>query len=171
MQLEKLLSKIYFIRDQRVMLDFDLADLYEVETRSLNQAVKRNIKRFPGDFMFQLTKHEWQAMSSQIVTTSSSTRPKTAVPYAFTEQGLAMLSGVLKSEKAIKVNINIMRAFVILRQFALTNENLTRKLKEIEGKYDKKFRDVYEASNFLMQREKQHEQQHKRNKIGFKKQA
>ncbi len=148
MHLEKLPSKIYFIRDQRVMLDFDLAVLYEVETRGLNQAVKRNIKRFPGDFMFQLTKQEWQSMSSQIVMTSTNKRPKSSVPYAFTEQGLAMLSGVLKSEKAIKVNINIMRAFVVLRQFALTNENLTRKLKEIESKYDKQFKDVYDAINF-----------------------
>ena len=148
MHLEKLPSKIYFIRDQRVMLDFDLAVLYEVETRGLNQAVKRHIKRFPVYFMFKLTKQEWQSMSSQIVMTSTNKRPKSSVPYAFTEQGLAMLSGVLKSEKAIKVNINIMRAFVVLRQFALTNENLTRKLKEIESKYDKQFKDVYDAINF-----------------------
>ena len=171
MQLENLRSKIYFIRDQRVMFDFDLAVLYEVETRSLNQAVKRNIKRFPGDFMFQLTKKEWMMMSSQIVMTSPNTRPKTSLLYAFTEQGLAMLSGVLKSEKAIKVNINIMRAFVVLRQFALTNESLTRKLKEIETRYDKQFKDVYEAINFLLHKERQNEKQHKRKKIGFKKQA
>lgn len=148
------------------MLDFDLAELYEVETRVLNQAVKRNIKRFPKDFMFQLTEKEWEMMSSQIVMTYK--RPKTALPLAFTEQGLAMLSGVLNSDKAIKVNISIMRAFVVLRQFALTNETLTGRLKEIETKYDKKFKDVYDAINFLLQKEKQQSQQNRREKIGFK---
>jgi hypothetical protein len=188
---QKVQAKIYFIRDQSVMLDFDLAEMYEVETRVLNQAVKRNSKRFPKDFMFQLTKSEWEtlisqcvtskgekqpliknrikSMSSQFVMTSASKRPKSALPFAFTEQGLAMLSGILNSEKAINVNISIMRAFVVLRQFALTNDNLTTKLKEIETKYDKQFKDVYEAINFLMQKEQQIESQQKRKIIGFKK--
>jgi hypothetical protein len=143
--------------------------MYDVETRILNQAVKRNIKRFPADFMFQLTEKEWKNMSSQIVMTSPHKRPKTALPFAFTEQGLAMLSGILNSDKAINVNIGIMRAFVVLRQFALTNENLALKLKEIETKYDKQFKDVYEAINFLLQKEKQQNLQQKRKKIGFKK--
>lgn len=171
MQVQKIRTKIYFIRDQNVMLDFDLADMYEVETRVLNQAVKRNIKRFPVDFMFQLSRSEWESMLSQIVMTlpSSNKRPKIALPYAFIEQGLAMLSGVLNSDKAINVNINIMRAFVVLRQFALTNENLAVRLKEIETKYDKQFKDIYEAINFLLQKEKQGPGQQKRNKIGFKK--
>lgn len=167
--LQKIKSKIYYVRELRVMLDFDLAQLYEVETRILNQAVKRNIKRFPEDFMFQLTKEEWEIMSSQIVTTLPSKRPKSALPFAFTEQGLAMLSGILNSDKAINVNIGIMRAFVVLRQFALTNENLKIKLKEIETKYDKQFKDVYEAINFLLQKERLQTLQQKRKKIGFNK--
>jgi hypothetical protein len=169
MHLQKIQTKIYDIRDQRVMFDFDLAELYEVETRVLNQAVKRNIKRFPSDFMFQLTKKVWENISSQFVMTSSGKRPKTALPFAFTEQGLAMLSGILNSEKAVKVNINIMRAFVVLRQFALTNKDLSQKLKEIETKYDKQFKDIYEAINFLLQKEKQQTLQSKRTKIGYRK--
>lgn len=109
---------IYEIRGQRVMLDFDLARLYRVETRSLNQTVKRNLKRFPLDFMFRLTVEEWSLLnSSQIVMTSN--RPKSALPFAFTEQGVAMLSGLLKSDVAIAANIAIMRAFVQVRKYLL----------------------------------------------------
>jgi len=168
MQLQHIQSKIYEIRKQKIMLDFDLAELYQVETRVLNQAVKRNIKRFPSDFMFQLTEKEWLGMSSQIVMTSGSKRPKTALPYAFTEQGLTMLSGVLNSDKAVQVNINIMRAFVVLREFALTSKELTQKLKEIESKYDKQFKDVYEAINFLLQKDKVDNLQKTRKRIGYK---
>lgn len=107
-------SKIYEIRGQRVMLDFDLAELYQVETRRLNEAVKRNIKRFPKDFMFQLNVDEWIILKSQFATSRWGGTRK--LPYAFTEQGLAMLSGVLNSDIAIQVNINIMRAFVAVRQ-------------------------------------------------------
>lgn len=113
-QLELIQSKIYEIRGQKVMLDFDLAELYQVETRVLNQAVKRNIKRFPPDFMFQLTTDEWEILKSQFVISSWGGTRK--LPFAFTEQGLAMLSGVLNSDIAIQVNINIMRAFVAVRQ-------------------------------------------------------
>ncbi len=102
-------NRIYELRGERVMFDFDIADLYEVETRVLNQAVKRNIQRFPADFMFQLSKEEWENMSSQIVMTYPQKRPKIALPYVFSEQGVAMLSGVLKSDKAIQMNIAIMR--------------------------------------------------------------
>jgi hypothetical protein len=151
------------------MLDFDLAEMYDVETRVLNQAVKRNIKRFPADFMFQLSNSGWEHLKSQNVISKTEKRGGTQkLPFAFTEQGLAMLSGILNSDKAINVNIGIMRAFVVLRQFALTNENLALKLKEIETKYDKQFKDVYEAINFLLQKEKQQSLQQKRKKIGFK---
>ncbi len=168
MQLQTIQNRIYEIRGQKVMLDFDLAELYEVETRALNQAVKRNIKRFPADFMFQLTKNEWEAMLSQFVMTYPEKRPKTALPYAFTEQGLAMLSGVLKSDKAIQVNIAIMRAFVLIRQYALSHKDLTDKLKELETKYNKQFKDVYEAINYLLQKDTQNTKQKERKRIGFK---
>jgi len=151
------------------MLDFDLAELYEVETRVLNQAVKRNIGRFPSDFMFQLTKSEWESMSSQIVMTYPVKRPKTAIPYAFTEPGVAMLSTVLRSEKAINVNIAIIRAFVFMRRYALTHKDLTAKLKELETKYDTQFKDMYEALDYLLKKDKLQIQQAKREKIGYKK--
>lgn len=115
-ELQLIQSKIYEIRGQKVMLDFDLAEMYEVETRVLNQAVKRNIERFPDDFMFQLTAEEWQNMSSQFVMTSRSKRPKTAMPLAFTEHGVMMLSSVLRSNIAIQTSILIVRAFVAIRQ-------------------------------------------------------
>ncbi|MFZ4414329.1 MAG: ORF6N domain-containing protein [Bacteroidales bacterium] len=115
--------KIYSIRSQRVMIDRDLADMYGVETRALNQAVKRNIERFPEDFMFQLSESEWQSMSSQFVMTSKSKRPISALPYAFTEHGVTMLSGVLRSTIAIKVNIQLVRAFIAIRQLALNYPN------------------------------------------------
>lgn len=113
-ELQLIQSKIYEIRGQKVMLDFDLAELYQVETRVLNQSVKRNLKRFPSDFMFQLIADEWEILKSQFVISSWGGTRK--LPYAFTEQGLAMLSGVLNSDIAIQVNINIMRAFVVVRQ-------------------------------------------------------
>jgi hypothetical protein len=151
------------------MLDFDLAELYEVETRVLNQAVKRNIERFPEDFMFQLTKLEWETLISQTVISKTETRGGTQkLPYAFTEQGLAMLSGILKSKKAIDVNIAIMRAFVFLRQYALTHKDLTEKLNELEKKYNKQFKDVYEAINYLITKDKQTEKQTNRKQIGYK---
>ena len=113
-------TKIHEIRGQQVMLDFDLAELYGVETRVLNQSVKRNKDRFPLDFMFQLNEEEWESMSSQFVTTSRVKRPKKSIPFAFTEQGVAMLSGVLRSPTAIEVNIRIMRAFVAIRRYLAT---------------------------------------------------
>ena len=125
---------IYEIRGQKVMLDFDLARLYQVETRVLNQSVKRNLKRFPSDFMFQLTEDEWFNNSSQIVMTSN--RPKSALPYAFTEQGVAMLSGLLKSDVAIAANIAIMRAFVQVREYLLAASTVSAELKELRAKVD-----------------------------------
>ena len=168
MQIQSVQDKIYEIRNQKVMLDFDLAALYEVETKNLNLAVKRNIKRFPLDFMFRLTTTEWQMMRLQIETASQSKRNINVTPYAFTEQGLAMLSGILNSDKAINVNIAIMRAFVYVRQIALTHKELTEKIKKLESKTNKKFKDVYDALDYLLQKDKLETEQKTRTKIGFK---
>lgn len=150
------------------MLDFDLAALYEVETRVLNQAVKRNSKRFPSDFMFKLSLNEWGNMSSQFVTTYPRKRTLKFLPLAFTEQGLAMLSGVLKSDKAISVNISIMRAFVFIRQYALSHQYLTQKLKVLEKKYNRQFKDVYEALNHLLKKDEKQIAQINRKQIEYK---
>ena len=125
---------IHEIRGQRVMLDFDLARLYQVETRVLNQSVRRNLNRFPPDFMFQLTEEEWFMMSSQIVMTSK--RPKSAIPLAFTEQGVAMLSGLLKSDVAVAANIAIMRAFVQVREYLLAATSVSAELRELRARVD-----------------------------------
>lgn len=124
-ELQLIQSKIYEIRGQKVMLDFDLAELYKVETRVLNQSVKRNIDRFPSDFMFQLSKDEWESISSQFVMTSRSKRPKTALPLAFTEHGVVMLSSVLRSDIAIQTSVLVVRAFVAMRQL-ITNPPIDR---------------------------------------------
>ena len=145
---EQIESKMFLIRNQKVMLSMHLAELYEVEPRVLVQAVKRNIERFPEDFMFQLSPEEFTNLKSQIVT-SSWGGVRTA-PYAFIEQGVSMLSSVLRSERAIQVNIEIMRAFVQLRQMLASNAELSRKLITLEKKYDIKFRAVFEAIRELM---------------------
>jgi hypothetical protein len=137
MDLELIQRKIHEIRGQRIMLDFDLAEMYQVETRVLNQAVKRNIERFPEDFMFQLTKSEWENMSSQFVMTSRSKRPKSAVPLAFSEHGVVMLSSVLRSDIAIRTSIFIVRAFVAIRQLILNPpvgqmDELERQVRELK---------------------------------------
>jgi ORF6N domain. len=129
MELTIIQSKIYEIRGLRVILDFDLSEMYQVETRRLNESVKRNIKRFPPDFMFQLTKHEWEILMSQIATSKRGGTRK--LPYAFTEQGVAMLSGLLNSNVAIDVNIGIMRAFAAMRQLILNNP--TVEVKEVKN--------------------------------------
>ena len=133
-ELTTIQSKIYEIRGQRVMLDFDLAALYQVTTSALNQAVKRNIERFPEEFMFRISEIEWKNMSSQFVTTSRVKRPKTSLPYAFTEQGVAMLSAVLRSGMAIQVSISIMKAFVAMRNYITTATTVTSELAEIRAK-------------------------------------
>jgi hypothetical protein len=154
MQLPVIQRKIYEVRGLKVMLDFDLAELYETETKYLKRAVRANIKRFPADFMFELSKDEWETLRCNNCT--SNDRGGTRyLPFAFTEQGVAMLSGILNSDKAIDVNIAIMRAFVLVRQYALTHKELTVKLQELENKYNKQFKDVYDAINFLLQRDKQ----------------
>ncbi|MFM9840925.1 MAG: ORF6N domain-containing protein [Cyclobacteriaceae bacterium] len=171
MQLKTIQSKIYEIRGQKVMLDFDLAELYEVETRVLNQTVKRNIDIFPEDFLFQLTAKEWKNMSSQIVMTYPVKRPKTSLPLAFTEHGVTMLANVLKSKKARQTSVAIVRAFIAIKQFIVSYKELTAKLQEVEKKYNKKFKDVYEAINYLLRKDKQKEKQEldykQRKRIGF----
>ena len=124
-------QKIYEIRGQRVMLDFDLAALYAVETRTLNQSVKRNIERFPSDFMFQLTAAEWDFISSQFVMTSRMKRPKSALPFAFTEHGALMLAGILRSDIAIDMSIKITRAFVAMRSLLISSA-LPAKIQQLE---------------------------------------
>lgn len=131
------------------MLSFDLAELYGVAVKALNQAVRRNLDRFPEDFMFQLTQEEFNNLKSQIVT-SSWGGIRRALPYAFTEQGIAMLSGVLKSPRAIRVNIEIMRTFVKLSQMLASNAELARKLNELGKKYDRQFKIVFDAIRELM---------------------
>ena len=133
-------NKIFIIRGQKVMLDKDLANLYEVETRALNQAVKRNIERFPEDFMFQLTKEEFEILKSQFVTSSWGGVRK--MPFVFTEQGVSMLSSVLNSKRAIAVNVQIMRTFVKIRELALTNKDLTQRLNEMEKRFIEYARDM-----------------------------
>ncbi|MCL4400540.1 ORF6N domain-containing protein [Candidatus Parvarchaeota archaeon] len=148
---ETIEQKILLIRGQRVMIDTDLANLYEVPNKVLNQAVKRNLRRFPTDFMFQLNYHEVAALRSQIVTLKTGRgRHSKYLPYAFTEQGVAMLSSVLNSVRAIDVNINIMRAFVKLRYMVASNKELAIKLNELEKKYDNQFRIVFDAIRELM---------------------
>jgi hypothetical protein len=168
MQLEKIQTKIYEMRGQKVMLDFDLAEMYEVENRVLKQSVKRNPDRFPDDFMFQLTKHEWQEVITNCDNLPEGVKFSPATPFAFTEQGVSMLSSVLKSKKALQVNIAIMRAFVFMRQYALTHKDLTEKLQELENRYDKQFNDIYDAINFLLQKDNQETEQKQRKRIGFK---
>ena len=135
-QQEVIEGKIYIIRGHKVMLDSDLAELYEAETKVLLQAVKRNLERFPSDFMFQLNNQEVISLRSQFVTSKSSRGGRRYLPYVFTEQGVAMLSTVLKNDRAIKVNIAIMRAFVNLRGMLSTHKDLARKLEQMEKKYD-----------------------------------
>lgn len=168
MQLQSIQNKIYEVRGQKVMLDFDLALIYDVETRILNQAVNRNRDIFPNDFLFQLTKKEWENMSSQIVMTYSSRRPKKALPLAFTEHGVTMLSNILKSKKARRISVSIVRAFIALKQYALTHKDLSEKLKELEVKYNKQFKDVYEAINYLLKKDKLIVEQKERKRIGYK---
>ncbi|KAF0139451.1 MAG: hypothetical protein FD122_3218 [Stygiobacter sp.] len=157
---EEIVGRIYFLRGEKVILDRDLASLYEVEVRTLNQSVKRNIKRFPNDFMFQLSTEEFKNLKSQFVISSWGGVRK--LPLAFTEQGVAMLSGLLNSERAIKVNIEIMRAFVQLRKLIDSNKELAKKIEKLESKYDEQFKIVFEAIRQLIR-----EEDKPKGKIGF----
>lgn len=148
---ERITRAILLIRGHKVMLDEDLAALYEVEVKVLNQSVRRNIERFPADFMFQLTPEEATLLRSQIVTLNTGRgRHRKYPPYVFTEQGVAMLSGVLRSRRAVLVNVEIMRAFVQLRQLLSTHADLARKLTALESKYDAQFKAVFDAIRQLM---------------------
>jgi len=165
-KLTKLQKMIYVIRGQNVMLDSDLADLYGVELKAMNQAVKRNIERFPADFMFQLTAEEWANLRSQIVTFSNDSRKYK--PYAFTEHGILMLSSVLNSERAININIQVMRIFVRMRHYAISQNATNEQIAELRKllmlyieKNDKRVNDIILVLNNLI------EQPPKTNKIGF----
>lgn len=163
MEIELIKNKIFEIRGQKVMLDFDLALLYNVETKRLKESVRRNIDRFPEDFMFELTKIELDSLRSQIA--SSNRGGLRYMPFAFTEQGIAMLSSVLNSEKAIAINISIIRAFVTIRQFSLTYSELKDRILAIENQ----FPDIYKALNYLVDKDTGTNKNIERNKIGYEK--
>jgi len=178
-------NRIYEIRDERVMLDFDIAELYEVAVKIINQAVKRNIKRFPEDFMFRLSSLEWNNIRSQLLTISNQFILRSQIvtldgrgkhskylPYAFTEQGIAMLSGVLNSEKAIQMNIAIMRAFVAARRLSLQEMDIRTQLKEIKdvlGVHDSQLNEIYDAIENLVDKNAAQKKWNARERIGFKK--
>jgi hypothetical protein len=167
MELEQIKRSILEIRGKKVILDFELAKLYQTETKRLKESVRRNIRRFPSDFMFELTAEEWENLRSQFA--SSRWGGKRYLPFAFTEQGVAMLSSVLNSEIAIDVNISIMRAFVMMRQFALTYHELSEKLLELEKQHNQKFDDIEQVLTYLIQKDKQQTQQSNRKEVGYKK--
>jgi hypothetical protein len=161
--LDTIARHIYEIRGQRVMLDADLAEMYGVPTFRLNEAVKRNFARFPEDFMFQVTAEEWESLRSQFaILKTGRGQHRKYLPCAFTEQGVAMLSSVLNSERAVQVNVAIMRAFVQLRGMLASHAELSRKLSALEQKYDAQFKVVFEAIRELMEPPKK-----ERRKIGF----
>lgn len=167
MDLQIIQNKIFEVRGCRVMLDYHLAELYQVETRALKQAVKRNIERFPGDFMFVLTQEEANLLLS--IGVSQNVIPPdynfgVAMPMAFTEQGVAMLSSVLRSKVAIEVNISIMRTFVLMRQMAIGYEELSRRIEELEVSTDAQFNELYQALTQLLSQSKQ---QKERRPVGF----
>jgi len=147
---ERVENAILFIRGEKVILDRDLATLYDILTKLLKQAVRRNIDRFPDDFMFVLEKTEFEAWRSQFVTSKSDRKGLRYSPMAFTEQGVAMLSSVLNSQRAVQVNIAVMRTFVRLRQMLISNVGLARKLEQLEKKYDHQFKVVFDAIRQLM---------------------
>jgi phage regulator Rha-like protein len=178
-------NRIYEIRGERIMLDKDLAILYETETKALNLAVKRNIKRFPEDFMFQLTKEEFENLRFQIETSNNQVKSlklqnETSkgrggtryLPYAFTEQGVAMLSGILSSDRAINMNIAIMRAFVEIRRITLRQADLKEQLQEIKqrlGEHDAQLNSIYDAMENLLDEKATQKKWEDRERIGFKK--
>ena len=165
---ERISSKIFLIRNEKVLLDFDLAELYGVETKQLKRAVRRNIDRFPLDFMFPLTKDEYNSLRSQIGTLKRGEHSK-YLPYAFTEQGVAMLSSVLNSERAIKVNIAIMRAFVKMRKILESNESLAKKLKQLEKETKEKFAEHQQQIGLIFETIKElvTEKEKPKRRIGF----
>ncbi|MBI5731234.1 MAG: ORF6N domain-containing protein [Ignavibacteriales bacterium] len=157
----RVVSLIRYFRGQKVILDSDIAQLYGVETKRLKEAVRRNIERFPHDFMFKLSREEYASLRSQIASLKRGQHSK-YLPFAFTEQGVAMLSSILNSKRAIQVNIAIMRAFVELRKMIDANKELLARIEKLEEKYDSKFQIVFEAIKELMK-----EDEKPKNKIGF----
>ena len=167
MELTTIKNSIHEIRGKRVILDYELAKMYEVETRVLKQAVRRNIDRFPDDFMFELTEMEMKNLTSQFVMSSwGGTRHGI---FAFTEQGIAMLSSVLKSKLAIQINISIMRAFVMIRQWAFTHQELSEKLTALEKQHQQKFKDIDQVLTYLLQKDQAKINPAPREKVGYKK--
>ena len=167
MELEHIKQSIHEIRGRKVILDFELAKMYQVENKRLKESVRRNIRRFPEDFMFELSTEEWLVLRTKFAT-SSWGGPRYN-PFAFTEQGVAMLSSVLNSETAIDINISIIRAFVLLRAFALSYQELQEKLIALEKKHNQKFTDIDQVLNYLIKKEQQQTQQTTRKQVGYKK--
>jgi hypothetical protein len=165
MELELIKNSILDIRGKRVILDYELAKLYGIETKRLKESVRRNIRRFPEDFMFELSQEEWLNLRTQFAT--SSWGGKRFAPFAFTEQGVAMLSSVLNSDTAIDINISIMRAFVLMRQWALEYQDLQEKLTDLEKRFGQKFTDIEQVLNYLIQKDQKQVQQGGRKRIGF----
>ena len=168
-------EKIYEVRDQKIMLDFDLAELYGTETKVLNQAVKRNADRFPKDFMFRLTLKEWSTMRSQFVTASQKKRNINITPFAFTEHGVTMLANVLKSRRAIKMSIAVVRAFISLKQMALQHKDLAERLEELRkelderiGEHDTQLAAIYDAIENLLDEKTEKKNWEERNRIGYR---
>jgi len=164
-------QKIHEVRGEMVMFDFDLAMLYEVDTRSLNQAVKRNIERFPIDFMFRLTLKEWEGMKLQNMVSSAGRRKKNATPFAFTEHGVAMISGVLKSEKALMMNISIIRMFIEMKRVLIKNATIKGQLQEMReriGEHDVQLNKIYDTIEHLLDLTMNRVKWNERNIIGFK---
>ena len=164
-------QKIHEVRGEMVMFDYDLAMLYEVDTRSLNQAVKRNIERFPIDFMFRLTIKEWEVMISQNVVSSAGRRKKNATPFAFTEHGVAMISGVLKSEKALMMNISIIRMFIEMKRVLIKNATIKGQLQEMReriGEHDVQLNKIYDTIEHLLDLTMNRVKWNERIIIGFK---
>ena len=166
MEIAQIHQKIYEIRGFKVMLDFDLAELFEIETKYLKRSVRNNFDRFPNDFLFELSKEEFENLRCNISTSNHG--GIRYLPFAFTEQGVSMLSSVLKSKKAIDVNITIMRTFVQIRQFALSHVELSVQLKQLEQKYDKQFEDIFEVINYLLKKDSLEKQTKERGKIGYR---
>jgi len=166
MELQVIQNKIHELRGQRIMLDFDLAEMYEVETKVLKQAVKRNINRFPKDFMFELTKNEFESLRSQIVT--SKRGGARYMPFAFTEQGVSMLASVLKSDIAVQISISIIRAFVLMRQHLADYKELQEKINQLQENTNMQFNDIYQALNVLLDKDNKDTSQKERKRIGYK---
>ena len=168
-------QRIHEIRGQRVMLDFDLAALYQVETKRLNEQVKRNSERFPEEFMFRLTKKEWDTMRSQIVTASQKKRNILTTPYAFTEHGVTMLASILRSEIAIKMNIAVVKAFIAYRKYVFINQDMGDKLEQLRqelygrlGEQDVQISQLYDAIENMLDEKVNQQSWNDRNRIGFK---